>query len=110
MCSLRPWLVLFIVLLTHRAVLAQGKGFNAARAFPTQRNPFSPVVADFNGAGRLDVLVAINADVFARVGAGATLLLGNGDGTFQPAAGGVGLVQDGLSMQVADLNGDGKLD
>ena len=59
------------------------------------------VVADVNGDGKPDLVVQ---------GAGSvSVLLGNGDGTFQPAvaysAGG-----DGGAIAVADVNGDGKLD
>ena len=59
-------------------------------------------VADLNGDGKLDIIEANN---------GVTVLLGNGDGTFQSArqftAGGLG---SSTSVAVADFNGDGKLD
>jgi hypothetical protein len=64
----------------------------------------SVVVADINGDGKPDMLVA-NA-ISSVVG----VLLGNGDGTFQPAVsyGSGGISAD--SVAVADVNGDGKPD
>jgi FG-GAP-like repeat len=63
--------------------------------------PSSIAVADVNGDGRPDIVVATNT-----VG----VLLGNGDGTFKAAvtygSGGRGVV----SVAVADVNGDGKPD
>jgi hypothetical protein len=61
------------------------------------------VTADFNGNGRLDLAVL---DYSSNT---VTVVLGNGDGTFQPAK----IVATGLSpgsLAVGDFNGDGKLD
>jgi hypothetical protein len=58
-------------------------------------------VGDFNGDGRLDLAVAN--------GSFASVLLGNGDGTFQAAQ----VVQPGIvatSVAVGDFNNDGRLD
>jgi len=76
--------------------------------------PYSVAVADVNGDGKPDLLVAncgpigINA---CQTGNGLVgVLLGNGDGTFQPvitySSGG----STAVSVAVADVNGDGKLD
>src|SRR5438552_14993106 len=69
---------------------------------------FSVAAADVNGDGKADLLVA-NWSASAS-GARVGVLLGNGDGTFQPAvtyrSGGV----TALSVAVADVNGDGKPD
>jgi hypothetical protein len=64
---------------------------------------FAPVVADLNGDGKLDVVLASTPYQ------GPVILLGNGDGTFQspqsfPAP------EDNNSVTVADFDGDGKLD
>jgi hypothetical protein len=60
-------------------------------------------VADFNGDGKLDLAVANNRSN------NVSILLGNGDGTFQPAVE-YGAGSNPTSVTVADFNGDGKLD
>ncbi len=69
------------------------------------RFPYSVQVGDLNGDGKLDVVTAN----FELGGATVSVLLGNGDGTLQPPT----TFDTGpgpLSVAVADLNGDGKLD
>lgn len=66
-------------------------------------------VADLNGDGNLDVVIANECSATCPNGA-VTVSLGNGDGTFQPAVlyDSGGQYNDGVA--VADVNGDGRPD
>jgi uncharacterized protein (DUF2141 family) len=77
--------------------------------YPAGNSPSGVVVADFNGDGKLDIAVADNGDPSTGDNGGVSILLGNGDGTFQPAK----LVSAGknpISLVVGDFNNDGKQD
>ena len=87
---------------TFRAAISYNSGGLATQ---------SVAVADVNGDGRLDLLVAnecLNSSNCST--GGVSVLLGNGDGTFQAAvnynSGGV----RAISIAVADVNGDGHPD
>jgi hypothetical protein len=98
-------------------LLGNGDGtFQAAVAYSSGGNRASSVaLADVNADGKLDIVVTnACASGNSYCGGGETgvvaVLLGNGDGTFKPAAtygsGGV----DATSVAVADVNRDGKPD
>ena len=76
--------------------------------------PASVAIADVNGDGKLDVLVANGSTLHNNLPGAVGVLLGNGDGTLQPVViYDLGGGQDSgyaTSLAVADLNGDGKLD
>src|SRR5438132_377175 len=79
--------------------------FVSVRAFDFDGSlrPQSLAVGDFNGDGRPDLAVANNGST------NVSVLLGNGDGTFQNAFG-YGAGTGPGSVAVGDFNGDGKPD
>lgn len=89
-------------------LIGNGDGtYQAPVGYPVSTRSFSLAVADFNNDGKPDLAAAIGGFGFG--GAGISVMLGNGDGTFQH---GVIYSTGGfpLSVAVADLNGDGKQD
>src|ERR1700728_736603 len=96
---------------TVSVLLGNGDGtFQPAVAYNTgTSSSIAMVVRDVNGDGKPDLLV-LDQCVGSCASAGLSVLLGNGDGTFQTA---VVYPSSGNSSQgiaAADLNGDGKLD
>ena len=93
-------------------LLGNGDGtFQSATSYSlTSTNGQSIVLGDVNGDGKLDVVVVFQCDNNNCNSGGADVLLGNGDGTFQPAvdysAGGLYT----LGASIGDVNGDGKAD
>jgi hypothetical protein len=82
---------------------------NVAGAFPTHveyptgKGPLSVAIGDFNNDGTPDMAVANSLDGTASV------LLGNGDGTFKPQT--ISLVgSNPAAVAVGDFNADGQLD
>jgi hypothetical protein len=76
---------------------------SAPSAFGAGTNPDSAAVGDFNGDGKMDLAVANEGSD------NVSILLGNGDGTFQAAVN-YGAGTDPDSVAVGDFRGDGKLD
>jgi hypothetical protein len=90
-------------------LLGNGDGtFQAARNFAAGSRPQSVAVGDFNGDGTLDLAVA-NYGSYPEYDGTVSVLLGNGDGSFQDARNfAVGTRPQ--SVAVGDFNGDGTLD
>jgi Bacterial Ig-like domain (group 3)/FG-GAP-like repeat len=88
-------------------LLGKGDGtFTEAGSFPTgsgSDSPYSVAVGDFNGDGKLDLVTA--DDQNNKV----SILLGNGDGTFQPHAS-YPTGTDSWKVVTGDFNRDGLLD
>jgi hypothetical protein len=84
-----------------RSLMGRGDGtFHGGSALSSGgANAYSVVASDFNGDGNTDVVVA-NSD-------NTSVLLGNGDGTFQTAA---PYFPGGIFVAMGDFNGDHKPD
>jgi hypothetical protein len=91
-------------------LLGNGDGtFQAATLISAGKNPIWIAVGDFNGDGRKDLVVSDFADRQTGGSGSVSVLLGNGDGTFQtpiPLSAGT----EPFPLAVGDFNGDGKLD
>src|SRR5262249_44184380 len=86
--------------------LGNGDGtFQAAKTLAVGLTPVSVAVGDFNGDGIPDIVTG-NSGVCCPYTGSVSVLLGNGDGTFQAAK--TYLTTSGTnSVAVGDLNGDG---
>jgi uncharacterized repeat protein (TIGR01451 family) len=93
-------LSILIVLLEGPANL-RAVDFAAAKSYSVGSTPSGITVGDFNGDGKPDIAVADGQNV--------SILLGNGDGTFQAAAN-YSTGNSPSAIAIGDFNGDGKLD
>jgi hypothetical protein len=87
---------------TFQPAVSYGSGGEAAD---------SVVIADVNSDGKLDLMVANQCASSSNCTSGTVaVLIGNGDGTFQPASGYGSGGPTAYSVAVGDINGDGKTD
>jgi hypothetical protein len=93
-------------------LLGKGDGtFEPAVTYDAGFEAWSLVVADVNGDGKPDVVVVNLCATSSNCTNGKVgVLLGNGDGTFQPVVAYPSGGSNALSAAVADVNGDGKPD
>jgi len=75
----RPAGMILIVFLLGFAGMAQARGFYPPVIYPTGAGPASLTAADYNFDGKTDIVVA------NRLSNNISVLIGNGDGTFQSA-------------------------
>jgi hypothetical protein len=81
--------------------------FSPATSFPVGANPQDVVTADFNNDGKLDLATSSYDD--ATGDGSVSVLLGNGNGSFQPArTSATGPYT--FSLAAGDFNSDGKID
>src|SRR4051812_47125626 len=86
-------------------LLGNGSGtFGKVHLYPTQGHYLTALAsADFNGDGNIDVAVSTSE--------GAAVLLGNGNGSFQPAQTyNIDAIGGCTGVVIADVNGDGHSD
>ena len=94
----------------HNLVLGATSGSPQAFSFAPAKTaagvgtgPYPVVSGDFNGDGKMDVVIGDSTS------GALSVLLGNGDGTFTSKASSIALGQP-IGMITGDFNGDGKLD
>ncbi len=94
---------------TVSILLGKGNGSFASKIdIPVGHKPFSVTVGDLNGDHKPDLVVANNGH-FSDDPGNISILLGNGDGTFQPAKN-ITVGNIPVFTAVADFNNDGKQD
>ena len=100
----------------HNAVdlfLGNGNGtFQSAVELATGINPVSVTIGDFNKDGHVDLVVANNSGYWPAGSSSVSLLLGNGNGTFNAKQDFLLGYYSGEQVQIkaCDINGDGSLD
>src|SRR5438132_5728944 len=105
-----------LLVVTLLLALALGNLANAATiafkppvSYSVGTNPMAVSVGDFNGDGKLDLAVVNHGFSDTGDDGGVSILLGNGDGTFEPARNfPAGKMPE--SIAIADFNGDNKPD
>jgi len=101
-----PMKQMAVLLVLLGAVASHGRAveFAPAKSYTVGIAPIGVVEGDFNGDGKVDLVVANNGS------GNVSVLLGNGDGTFRPAVSFDAGISAPESIFVGDFNGDGKLD
>ena len=114
MCAKHSCVALFVITLLLPLSLsfpAGGAtvGFQTAVNYPVGMAPHAVTSADFNGDGKADLAVANSGGATASDDGSVSILLGSGDGTFQPANN-FAAGKNPFAIATADFNGDGRAD
>lgn len=96
-----------IVVLGAVCPCALAKGLQSGTAYGVGKHLNGVALGDFNSDGKLDILLIDNPG--GTITSTIHVLLGNGDGTFQPTVDSTA-TSDLIAEAVGDFNGDGKLD
>jgi hypothetical protein len=107
-CFARLVVVLLLACAVNDAAQAT-VGFKSAVSYPVGTAPIAVAVGDFNGDGKPDLAVANAGNPGTGDDGNVSILLGNGDGTFQPALS-VAAGKNPFAIAVGDFNGDGRTD
>ncbi len=73
-------------------------------------NPYSVAIADVNGDGKPDLIIANEQQSKTDPAGSISVMLGKGNGTFHAAVNYSSGGESAYSISIADVNGDGKLD
>jgi uncharacterized membrane protein len=85
--------------------------FRTAAPYTTSGyNPYSVAIADLNGDGKLDLVVANEQQSKGDSQGSISVMLGKGNGKFHAPANYSSGGESAYSISIADVNGDGKLD
>ena len=79
------FLAVLAILFSLRPAAHGAAGFQPAQSYPVGTNPRAVAVGDFDGDGKMDLAVVNFGDPNVNDNGSVSILLGNGDGTFQPA-------------------------
>jgi len=94
---------------TVQVLLGNGDGtFQPPVSYAVGAYPYAIVAGDFTGDGRPDLAV-VNSNNYGNGSGSVSVLLGNGDGTFQPQIT-YGVGQAPVAIVAGDFAGDGQLD
>jgi FG-GAP-like repeat/FG-GAP repeat len=84
-------------------------GFQLAVSYPVGTAPQAVASGDFNGDSNTDLAVVNNGNATAGDDGNVSILLGNGDGTFQSAST-IAAGKNPFAIAAADFDGDGRAD
>jgi hypothetical protein len=109
LAKIRFFAATLLVLLPIEYSAGATVGFKPAQSYAVGTAPEMAAVADFNNDGKPDIGVVCFGDPSVGDDGGVSILLGNGDGTFQPA---MNLIAGKNPTRIAtgDFNNDGNSD